>query len=85
MGARCSGGCDGREDGAVEALVQWQKVSDFLIGASWLHVHPAGAAALRHQRRPRAAPVGAPPVRRLHRPLRPRPPRRRLHLRPPGL
>ena len=38
MGARCSGGCDGREDGAVEALVQWQKVSDFLIGASYMSI-----------------------------------------------
>ena len=38
MAARCSGGCDGREDGAVEALVQWQKVSDFLIGASYMSI-----------------------------------------------
>lgn len=65
--------------------MQWQKVSDFLIGGGVLHVHPAGAAALRHLRRPRAAAVGAPPVRSLHRALRPRPPRRHLHLRPPGL
>ena len=35
---RCGGGCDGREDGAVEALLQWQKVSDFLIGASYLSI-----------------------------------------------
>ncbi|XP_025801713.1 ethylene receptor 4-like [Panicum hallii] len=38
MAARCGGGCDGREDGAVEALLQWQKVSDFLIGASYLSI-----------------------------------------------
>ncbi|OEL30998.1 Ethylene receptor 4 [Dichanthelium oligosanthes] len=38
MAARCGGGCDGREDGAVEALLQWQKVSDFLIGASFLSI-----------------------------------------------
>ena len=35
---RCGGGCDGREGGAVEALLQWQKVSDFLIGASYLSI-----------------------------------------------
>ena len=42
MAARCggagAGGCDGREDGAVEALLQWQKVSDFLIGASYMSI-----------------------------------------------
>ncbi|CAN6219090.1 unnamed protein product [Urochloa humidicola] len=38
MAARCGGGCDGREDGAVEALLQWQKVSDFLIGASYMSI-----------------------------------------------
>ncbi|WVZ66174.1 hypothetical protein U9M48_015436 [Paspalum notatum var. saurae] len=40
MGARCGGGggCDGREDGAVEALLQWQKVSDFLIGVSYMSI-----------------------------------------------
>ncbi|KAF8669151.1 hypothetical protein HU200_051478 [Digitaria exilis] len=39
MASRCSGsGCDGREDGAVEALLQWQKVSDFLIGASYMSI-----------------------------------------------
>ncbi|KAJ1291231.1 hypothetical protein BS78_02G301600 [Paspalum vaginatum] len=41
MGARCAAaasGCDGREDGAVDALLQWQKVSDFLIGASYISI-----------------------------------------------
>ncbi|CAN6205627.1 unnamed protein product [Urochloa humidicola] len=38
MAARCGGGCDGREDGAVEALLQWQKLSDFLIGASYMSI-----------------------------------------------
>lgn len=38
MAARCGGRSDGREDGAVEALLQWQKVSDFLIGASYLSI-----------------------------------------------
>ncbi|TKW35135.1 hypothetical protein SEVIR_2G351900v4 [Setaria viridis] len=38
MAAPCGGGCDGREDGAVEALLQWQKVSDFLIGASYMSI-----------------------------------------------
>ncbi|KAL6888251.1 hypothetical protein ACP4OV_009277 [Aristida adscensionis] len=34
---RCCG-CDGREDGAVEAMLQWQKVSDLLIAASLLSI-----------------------------------------------
>jgi len=33
MAARRGGGCDGREGGAVEALLQWQKVSDLAKGA----------------------------------------------------
>ncbi|GJN19336.1 hypothetical protein PR202_gb06603 [Eleusine coracana subsp. coracana] len=37
MVRRC-GGCDGREDGAVEAMLQWQKVSDMLIAASILSI-----------------------------------------------
>nr|TKW37267.1 hypothetical protein SEVIR_1G036330v2 [Setaria viridis] len=36
--ARRCGGCDGREDAAVEALLQWQKVSDLLIAASLLSI-----------------------------------------------
>ncbi|WVZ77342.1 hypothetical protein U9M48_025220 [Paspalum notatum var. saurae] len=35
---RCGGGCDGREDAAVEAMLQWQKVSDLLIAASLLSI-----------------------------------------------
>uniref|UniRef100_A0A0D9WXE3 Ethylene receptor n=1 Tax=Leersia perrieri TaxID=77586 RepID=A0A0D9WXE3_9ORYZ len=36
---RCiSGGCDMREDGGVEALLQCQKVSDLLIAASFLSI-----------------------------------------------
>ncbi|TVU33047.1 hypothetical protein EJB05_24828, partial [Eragrostis curvula] len=34
---RC-GGCDSREDGSVEAMLQWQKVSDMLIAASLLSI-----------------------------------------------
>jgi ethylene receptor len=36
--ARRCGGCDGREEAAVEALLQWQKVSDLLIAASLLSI-----------------------------------------------
>ncbi|KAJ1278518.1 hypothetical protein BS78_04G085700 [Paspalum vaginatum] len=32
------GGCDGREDAAVEAMLQWQKVSDLLIATSLLSI-----------------------------------------------
>ncbi|KAL5197067.1 hypothetical protein ABZP36_000579 [Zizania latifolia] len=39
LGRRCGGaGCDGREDGAVEAMLQCQKVSDLLIAASFLSI-----------------------------------------------
>ncbi|CAN6237549.1 unnamed protein product [Urochloa humidicola] len=34
---RC-GGCDAREDAAVEALLQWQKMGDLLIAASLLSI-----------------------------------------------
>ncbi|CAM0943884.1 unnamed protein product [Alopecurus aequalis] len=34
----CGGACDGREDGAVEAMLQFQRVSDFLIAASYLSI-----------------------------------------------
>jgi len=36
--ARRCGGCDGREEAAVEAMLQWQKVSDLLIAASLLSI-----------------------------------------------
>nr|CAB3449338.1 unnamed protein product [Digitaria exilis] len=36
--ARRCGGCDAREDAAVEALLQWQKVGDLLIAASLLSI-----------------------------------------------
>jgi len=36
--ARRCGGCDGREDAAVEALLQWQKMGDLLIAASLLSI-----------------------------------------------
>ncbi|KAM0880881.1 hypothetical protein ACQ4PT_033285 [Festuca glaucescens] len=32
------GACDGREDGAVQAMLQCQRVSDFLIAASYLSI-----------------------------------------------
>ncbi|KAE8814098.1 Protein EIN4 [Hordeum vulgare] len=34
----CGGGCDGRDDGAVQAMLQCQRVSDFLIAASYLSI-----------------------------------------------
>ena len=36
--ARRCGGCDGREDAAVDALLQWQKMGDLLIAASLLSI-----------------------------------------------
>jgi ethylene receptor len=36
--ARRCGGCDGREEAVVEAMLQWQKVSDLLIAASLLSI-----------------------------------------------
>ncbi|KAL6630077.1 hypothetical protein ACP70R_029842 [Stipagrostis hirtigluma subsp. patula] len=56
MVRRC-GGCDGRDDGAVEAMLQWQKVSDLLIAASLLSIplellYFATCAALAPLRRP---------------------------------
>ncbi|XP_051192514.1 ethylene receptor 4-like [Lolium perenne] len=34
----CGGACDGREDGAVQAMLQCQRVSDFLIAAAYLSI-----------------------------------------------
>ncbi|XP_047078108.1 ethylene receptor 4-like [Lolium rigidum] len=34
----CGGACDGRDDGAVQAMLQCQRVSDFLIAASYLSI-----------------------------------------------
>uniref|UniRef100_A0ACD5ZFE5 Uncharacterized protein n=1 Tax=Avena sativa TaxID=4498 RepID=A0ACD5ZFE5_AVESA len=34
----CGGACDGREDSAVQAMLQCQRVSDFLIAASYLSI-----------------------------------------------